>query len=149
MLLNKLTSVFAVILLVIFLIAVRLFEVQLFQDPLHVYFHSTFHLYDLPEVQKWSVLASTSLRFLFNMVLSLWILWFLFKTESFIKAALWVYLFAFLILLFLFFLLLEADTSFLKMALFYIRRFLIQPILLFVMVAGFYFLKTKGNSLAS
>ncbi|GAL01029.1 hypothetical protein JCM19314_2229 [Nonlabens ulvanivorans] len=81
------------------------------------------------------------------MVLSLWIIWFLYKRESYIHAALWVYLFAYIILIVAFTLLIDADSSFMKMALFYIRRFLIQPILLFILVAGFYFLKTKGNKL--
>ncbi|GAL74771.1 hypothetical protein JCM19275_3626 [Nonlabens ulvanivorans] len=58
-----------------------------------------------------------------------------------------MYLFAYIILIVAFTLLIDADSSFMKMALFYIRRFLIQPILLFILVAGFYFLKTKGNKL--
>lgn len=143
MTLGKLTKLFLLTLLVVLLMSVRLFESQIFQDPLSDYFHSDFQLYDLPNIEKWYVLMGTSLRYLINMVLSLWILWILFKRENYINAALWVYLFAFIILMLFFFFLLEADSSFMKMTLFYIRRFLIQPMLLLILIPGFYFLKTR------
>ncbi|MBF4985805.1 exosortase F system-associated protein [Nonlabens mediterrranea] len=147
MTISKLVSSTVIIILLVLLVLVRLFEIPLFNDPLYAYFHSDFQLYDLPDIDLWSVIASTSLRFLLNMVLSIWILWFLYKRESYIRASLWVYLFAFILLLIAFILLIDADSNFMKMALFYARRFLIQPILLFILVPGFYFLKNKGNKL--
>ena len=105
--------------------------------------HSDFQKHPVPALNYIHVIAGTSLRYLFNMVISLWLLWYLYKKEMFIKAALWVYLFAFVILITAFIFLLHADSDLLKMALFYVRRFLIHPILLFIMVAGFYFLNEK------
>ncbi|WP_431191647.1 exosortase F system-associated membrane protein [Nonlabens ulvanivorans] len=147
MIISRFFSSIVVMVLIISLLLIRLYEVPLFNDPLYDYFHSDFQLYDLPKLNVWNLIAGTSLRYLLNMVLSLWIIWFLYKRESYIHAALWVYLFAYIILIIAFTLLIDADSSFMKMALFYIRRFLIQPILLFILVAGFYFLKTKGNKL--
>lgn len=144
--LSRVFSGISIIVLLILLVGVRLFEIELFNDPLYGYFHSDFQLFNVPIIVKWEVVSVTSLRFLFNMVLSLWILWFVYKNENYINAALWVYLFAFVILMVMFYLLLEADSNFTKMFLFYVRRFLIQPILLFVLTAGFYFIKTKGGS---
>jgi len=143
MTLSRFFSFIIIAVLLLLLVCVRLFEVEIFSDPLYSYFHSNFQLNSLPNLIKWEVIAGTSLRYLINMTLSLWLLWFLYKKENYVKAALWVYLFAYLILIVLFTLLLEADSNFMKMALFYVRRFLIQPLLLFVLVAGFYFLKTK------
>ncbi|MGJ8685604.1 MAG: exosortase F system-associated membrane protein [Nonlabens sp.] len=144
---SRIISAVMIVLLVMLLVFVRLFEVELFNDPLNDYYRSNFQFNDMPNISVWKVIAGTSLRFFFNMVISLWIIWFLYKKVSYINAALWVYLFAYGILILLFTLLLDADSDFMKMALFYIRRFLIHPILLFVLVAGFYFLKTKGNKL--
>ncbi|GAK90039.1 hypothetical protein JCM19297_661 [Nonlabens ulvanivorans] len=147
MIFSRLFSSVVIIFLIVSLVLIRLYEVPLFNDPLYDYFHSDFQLFAIPKLSFWNVIAGTSLRYLLNMVLSLWIIWFLYKRESYIHAALWVYLFAYIILMGAFTLLLDADSNFVKMALFYTRRFLIQPILLFIMVAGFYFLKTKGDKL--
>ncbi len=148
MTLSRLFSAVGVGIFIVLMVCVRIFEVELFHDPLYYYFHSNFQLYDLPNLSNWKIVAGTSLRYLFNMVLSLWIIWFLYKKKSFIDAALWVYLFAYVVLMITFLFLLEANSDFMKMALFYVRRFLTQPILLLVLVAGFYFLKAKESKLA-
>ncbi|WP_438962740.1 exosortase F system-associated membrane protein [Nonlabens sp.] len=143
MTITRVFSIIMVVALLFLMVGVRLFEVELFNDPLNNYFHSDFQKHPVPALNYIHVIAGTSLRYLFNMVISLWLLWYLYKKEMFIKAALWVYLFAFVILITAFIFLLHADSDLLKMALFYVRRFLIHPILLFIMVAGFYFLNEK------
>jgi exosortase F-associated protein len=145
--LQRLVSAFVILLLIAGLIAVRAFEDVLFLDPLKAYFHVDFQLRDIPDVNLLKQIAITSLRFLINTILSLCILWFLYKKASYIKASLWVYLFAFVLLTVAFGFLLEANSDLGKMGLFYVRRFLIHPLLLFVLVAGFYFLKQKNKSL--
>jgi len=142
--------IFSVVMIVVFLlgiIGVRYFEVALFQDELNDYFHSDFQNIPIPDISLLENIASTSLRFLINTVLSLWILWFLYKREDYLKASLWVYLFSFLILITAFTVLNHLDGQWVKMALFYVRRFLIHPLLLFILVAGCYFLKTKDFNL--
>jgi exosortase F-associated protein len=80
-----------------------------------------------------------------NSAISIGILYFLYKKRPYIKASLWIYAFALAILSPLFIILLQYESDFAKRALFYIRRFMIHPILLFVLVAGFYFLEQKGK----
>lgn len=125
------------------LVCIRIFEVPLFQDPLHVYFHGPFQNTPLPVLDKGVVIASTSLRFFLNMICSLGIIYFLFKKVPFVKGALWVYLFSFILLLILFLFGLNISSEYGSMLLFYSRRFLIHPILLFVLIAGFFYLKEK------
>ncbi|WP_124979601.1 exosortase F system-associated membrane protein [Nonlabens xiamenensis] len=132
-----------VVMLVLLLVAVRAFEDWLFVDPLKSYFQAGFQTTPLPEFNGFSLLMFTALRYLVNMVISLWIIWFLFKKNALVAAGLWVYLFAFLGLLFTFIILLSLDSEWGKMALFYVRRFLIHPILLFILVAGFYFFRDR------
>jgi exosortase F-associated protein len=136
-----------VVLLVAGLVAVRGFEDLFFPDPLKVYFHSDFQLRPVPPVSMLEQIVVTSLRFLANMILSLWIVWYLYKKKAYVNASLWVYLFAYLLLMVAFCLLLTADSDLGKMGLFYVRRFLIHPLLLFVLVAGFYFLQHKNRAI--
>ncbi|MGB5982470.1 MAG: exosortase F system-associated protein [Nonlabens sp.] len=145
MTITRVISFIAILFLISGLVMVRAFEEALFQDPLHDYFLGNFQLYKVPQLSYIEQFARTSFRFLINTVLSLWILWFLYKKESFLNAALYVYLFAFIILTPIFLALLSVEGELAKMALFYTRRFLIHPILLFVLVAGFYFLKNKPS----
>ncbi len=147
MTIQRIFSTIATVVLVIGIVLIRYFEVSLFQDPLNDYFHSDFQNFPIPDIDLWKTVFSTSLRFLMNMVLSLWILWFLYKREDYLKASLWVFLFAFIILMLAFITLVQLDGQWVKMALFYVRRFLIHPLLLFILVAGCYFLKTRNKKL--
>lgn len=147
MTIQRVFSVIMIVVLLLGIIGVRYFEVALFQDELNDYFHSDFQNIPIPQLSIIESVASTSLRFLMNTVLSLWILWFLYKRETYVKASLWVYLFAYIILISSFVVFIQLDAQWVKMALFYVRRFLIHPLLLFILVAGCYFLKTKGSYL--
>lgn len=148
MTINRFFSFIIITVLLVLIVCVRFFEVELFNDPLNNFFHSNFQKYPVPTMNYLQLIAGTSLRYLLNMVISIWLLWYLYKKETYINAALWVYLFAFGILMTAFVFLSNADSDFLKMALFYVRRFLIHPILLFILVAGFYFLRIKGERLS-
>ncbi len=145
--LKRIISAIVILILIAGLVAVRAYEDVMFLDPLKAYFHADFQLRDIPDVDLINQIAITSLRFLMNTILSLGVLWFLYKKGSYIKASLWVYLFAFILLTVAFGFLLEANSDLGKMGLFYVRRFLIHPLLLFVLVAGFYFLMQKNKNL--
>jgi exosortase F-associated protein len=140
---HRLLSIIAVVMLILLLIAVRFFETTLFPEPLYDYFHTDFQLLAVPSGKAGVILAVTALRYLVNTVLSLGVLWFIYKKRTFIIASLWVYLFAFVILLITMAVCLFIDGESAKMILFYARRFLIHPILLFILVAGFYYLRNK------
>lgn len=147
MTIQRIISTIMILILIVGLVAVRAFEDYLFLDPLKTYFQSDFQLRQVPQVNLIEQIGLTSLRFFINMILSLWILWFLYKRESYVNASLWVYLFSFLLLTLSFAFLLFASSDLGKMGLFYVRRFLIHPLILFVLVAGFYFLKQKNKTL--
>lgn len=143
---KKASSIFFIILALVGLVCVRIFENFLFNDPLLSYFKSNFQTYELPDFKSLSYMVSIIFRYSLNLALSLVIIWFLYNKREFIKAALWVYLFAFIILSVAFLILSNLDYEWVKMGLFYTRRFLIHPILLFILVPGFYFIsKTKIN----
>ena len=138
-------DVAAIVGLIVFLIGVRFFQHSIFYDPLDPYFHGNFQAQPIPEMNIFKLFLSNSLRYLLNGVFSIGILWMLFKSSSYIKASLWVYLFALVLLNAVFLLMLQWEIPIAKMALFYSRRFIIHPLLLFVLVAGGFYLHNKTS----
>jgi exosortase F-associated protein len=127
------------------LVAVRYFEENLFYDPLNSYFHSDFQNQPIPALNLGFLLFSNLLRYLMNTVLSIAIIWFAYRNKHYVKASFWVYLFSGIILLVLTTVLLYTTGGFFKMALFYLRRFIIHPLLLFILIGGFFYLKTRES----
>ncbi|ALM20654.1 hypothetical protein AAT17_05110 [Nonlabens sp. MIC269] len=132
-----------IILLIGLLISVRVFEDLLFIDELKQFYLSDFQNMSLPSINIVTTGFYTTLRYAINSLISLGIIWLLYKKLDYIKAALWVYVFTYVILMTSFIALLHSSPDSSKMIIFYIRRFLIHPLLLFVLTAGFYFLSNK------
>lgn len=142
---QRILSTIAVLFLLVCLAAVRYFESTLFYDPLLAYFdHYTPEL-ALPEVNKLQLFLNVVFRYALNSLFSIGILWFLFKNKEYLKAAMWVYVLALVVLLIAMLFMLDAESGTAKMALFYVRRFLIQPIWLFILVPSFYYLQRKRS----
>lgn len=123
-----------------FLLAlVRWFENDLFYDPYLLFFQNDYLYLDSPRQEVLKLVANTTLRFVINTLLSIAILYLFFKDKSVIKFASLVYVFSFVILiaLFMFFVLNPKQENYYLF--FNIRRFLIQPILLLLLLPAFYY----------
>jgi exosortase F-associated protein len=144
--LNKTISVVLIVISLLGLASVRWLENDLFYDPFIAYFKSNFQVQHLPDVDKGLYLISTLSRYVINLLFTVFIIWLLYKSKEFVKATLWVHLFSFIILLAVLFILITLGNEWVKMTLFYIRRFLIHPILLFILVPGFYFISKKKSA---
>lgn len=145
--LHRFNSILLVAISLIGLISVRVFAGNLFYDPFNLYFKSNFQLLPLPEFDSLLFIISIVFRYGLNLIFTLIIIWALYKSKEFVKGTLWVYVLAFVVLISAFFILSIFDYEWVKMSLFYVRRFLIHPILLFILVPGFYFIsKTKGKN---
>ena len=136
---NKILKIGVLLVLGIGLLAVRMFEDALFYDPLLEFFRSNYSERDLPAMDTMKLIIHIGFRFLLNTMGSLLILYVLFQKKSMVifSAGLYVLFFIVLLLLFLLFLNISEQGSY--MALFYLRRFLIQPVLLLLLVPAFYF----------
>ena len=139
---NKLRVLFFLI-LVTALVCVRIFEKQLFYDPFLAYFKQDFINLSLPIFDIIKLFLSLTFRFFLNSSISLLIIYIVFNDLEIIKFASIIYLLLFLILTISFYIVLNFYPES-KMILFYIRRFMIQPILLMLFLAGFYFQKNKA-----
>jgi len=125
------------------LVLIRMFENELFYDPLLSFFKSDYSNNPLPEMDSLKLLGNIAFRFLLNTLVSLGIIWMVFKDKGILKLSAFLFgiLFCFLMIVFCYLLFYSNSGSFLP--LFYVRRFLIQPILLLVFLPAFYFQKKK------
>lgn len=138
---KKSVRVLVATVLATFLILIRWFENELFYDPLLVYFRVSHSTESLPEVNDLMLLLNVAFRYWMNTIVSLGILWFIFYERELIRFSFFIYLVFYILLMIPYFLLLQSTEAGPHMALFYVRRFLIQPLLLLILLPAFYFQK--------
>ncbi|MES2239675.1 MAG: exosortase F system-associated protein [Bacteroidota bacterium] len=122
-------------------ILVRFYEGVLFYDPFLDYFKSDFNHLPLPIFGTFQLILNLLFRYGLNMLLSLGLIYVFFKDKTMIKFAFLLYLIAFILLLITFFLVIYFYGSENNFLLFYVRRFLIQPIFVLLFIPAFYFQK--------
>lgn len=135
----RLLIIIGITLLALGLVAVRAFEAALFYDPLLQFFKSGHAVRSIPEMNNSKLFLGLSLRFIINTIISIAILWLVFRKKSLLKFSIIVYALFFIICMtaFAIFYFYLPDGP--HQPLFYARRFIIQPILLFLLIPAFYF----------
>lgn len=143
---NKTISIIVIIISVLALSLVRGFEQQLFYDPFLSFFRGEYHHKTFPELDLLKINFSYLLRFSINSVISLVIILFWFKNIKTVKNLSIIYLFSFLILIILFNTLFIIDNQKLMSLFFYVRRFLIHPMLVLLFIPALLYQKSvKSN----
>lgn len=142
------SQIFLFFLIVLALALIRNYETSLFYDPLLTFFHNEFSNKPLPQFVEWKLLLNLFFRYTLNTILSLLLIRVLFNNTDFIKLAAVLYVVFFVILMALFWIVICFFDDQL-MLLFYIRRFLIQPLFLLLFIPGFYFQMSKLNTTKS
>tara|TARA_R110002012_G_scaffold3289_9_gene15362 strand:- start:42202 stop:42633 length:432 start_codon:yes stop_codon:yes gene_type:complete len=138
-------KIFAVIILAGLLVLIRAFENTLFYDPLLHFFEMDYKFMPLPKMDTFALQTGIALRFLLNTIISLAIIWMIFRDREIIKLSLILYSFLFAILFMAFsFIIFTSEGSSGHFLLFYVRRFLIQPLFLLILLPAFYFQKYKS-----
>lgn len=123
------------------IVCIRLFEDKIFYDPFLHFFKSDYQNKALPDLQNFKLIGNLFLRYLANSLLSITIIYLLFQNKMHVKIATFLYLIVFVVLIIVFSYLIFASDNPDYLLLFYIRRFLIQPILLLLLIPAFYFQK--------
>jgi len=138
---NNVTKYLALIVLFIGLIFIRAFEDILFYDPYLTFFKNDYLYLDSPRREVAKLVLFTSLRFILNTLISLGILYVIFKDKGIIKFSVLIYSLAFVLLLipFLYFVINPRQDDYYLF--FNVRRFLIQPIGLILLLPAFYYYK--------
>ncbi len=142
---SKLLKYILLFILVALLIAIRFFEDSLFYDPYLTFFQNDYLYLDSPRREMVKLVGFTTLRYALNTIISLGIIYVVFKDKSIVKFSSIIYGIAYIILIALF-LYFTANPKQEDYYLFFnIRRFLIQPIILILLLPAFYYNKIKGN----
>jgi len=126
------------ILLVFLLAVIRTFE-DLFYDPFLNYFKRDYANLPFPEYDALKLFLSLFLRYTLNSIISLAIIQVLFKDFSLTKFASILYLIFFIFLIITLFIILNLSAEANNLLLFYVRRFLIQPLFVLLFVPAFYY----------
>ena len=131
--------------LVAFLVLIRFYEQSLFYDPLMEFYQSDYLHDTIPHFITWKLLANVFLRFVLNSGISLAILYVAFLDKNILKFSFLLYLLLFISCFsaFTFLILTVENENF--MALFYMRRFLIQPLFLILLLPAFYYYRLKNS----
>lgn len=137
-----------VILSVVALMLVRAFENEWFYDPFIRHFKGENYFYTVPDYQMVTLLLSTLARYTLNTILSVVVLYFIFKSASQVRFWIFFYFSSAVVLMALFLLLLSFLPAYYEVF-FYVRRFLIQPLFLLILLPAAYLEslhKQKTNS---
>ncbi len=131
------------IVLIGLLVLIRVFEDELFYDPYLLFFKNDYLYIDSPRRELLKLTVFTSLRYVMNSIISLGIIYTIFKSKSMIRFSILIYAIAYLLLLllFLYFVINPKQEDY--YIFFNIRRFLIQPILVLLLLPAFYYQKLK------
>ena len=139
--LNHKAQFFLGILIIGLLVLIRIFENNLFYDPLLKFFKGEFTNDKLPKMNQIKLFLSLGFRYYLNSMLSLALLYVIFKDFKILKFSTFLFILFGSILLIAFAFTLHFFGEENKMALFYIRRFIIQPLFLLVFIPAFYYQK--------
>ena len=140
---NKLRAAI-VIALVLLLTAVRYYEDVLFYDPFLEYFKGEYLNLPFPKFDGCKLFFGLTVRYFLNAIISIAIIHTIFRDFPLTKFAAFLYLIFSVILITAFFALINFSDSSSNFILFYIRRFLIQPIFLLLFIPAFFYQKQNS-----
>lgn len=138
---NKSTRIISTIILFGLLFVVRAYEMDLFYDPLIVYFQNDYLYKPLPELDSWSLVVDMLLRYSINSVISLGIIYMIFYNKKYVKFAGFMYMLAFMIMILIFSMQLRTNFESGYLFPFYIRRFIVHPLFLLILLPAFFYHK--------
>lgn len=143
---KQLVKLFTIAILVVLLVLVRLFEQQLFYDPLIDFYRYGGHLaMEVPQIFFPKLILNIGLRYWLNTLISLAILFVAFRDTNIIKFAVLLFAILFGISLAAFSLLYFTLNEQNVMGLFYVRRFLIHPIFILILLPAFYYYRLQKS----
>ncbi len=127
------------------LIEVRIVENQIFYDPFLEFFKSNIQQHKFPNFDWGKIIFSHILRFLLNLIFSLGVIHFLFLNKKWTLQTGGLIILSFIFFFPIYLYCLYSHFEFGELFTFYIRRIIIQPIPLLVLIPMFYYLKKNQN----
>ncbi|WP_457618773.1 exosortase F system-associated membrane protein [Lutibacter sp.] len=134
-------QILLIVLLFLLLIAVRVFIQPYFYDPLIDYFKNDYLHTVVPSLNFSKFFLHVFYRYTLNTIISLAIIYLFFNTLKTVFFSVKFYIITFVIFSLLLFMFLKLDFDY--KLIFYTRRFLIQPLFLFLLLPAFYYQQLK------
>ncbi len=128
--------------LFLLLVLVRAFATDLFYDPFVIYFKNDYLHTKIPEFNSFKLYFNIFLRYVLNGLISIGIIYLLFQ-KTVLKFSIKFYIFTFVVLIVLLSIVLELQLFESYLPLFYLRRFLIHPIFVLLLIPAFYYQKKE------
>jgi exosortase F-associated protein len=142
---SKVLDIAIIGILVVGLLLIRMFEKDLFYDPFLDFFHGYTQNKIIPEFNTIKLFLGLLYRYFMNSIFTVLIVYFLFKDISIIKLTSYLLSIFFVVLIIIFFSLLHFSKSPDYLFVFYVRRFLIQPLFLILFVPAFFYQKSVNK----
>ena len=127
------------------LVLIRAFEKELFYDPFIVFFQNDYLYTKMPDFDTSLLFVNLFFRYALNSLISIAIIYLVFKKLGYVILASKLYVFAFLLLSLVYYFLLMDGFENGYLLPFYIRRFLVHPLFLLLLLAALYYEKLTGT----
>lgn len=139
------SNILIICFLFLILVAIRYFE-HLFYDPLQTYFGQAYLHTKLPDINTPKLLLNILLRYTLNGLVSIFIIWIAFRRKSYLSFSIYFYVLAFILMLLAFIFVLQTKFENYYLFGFYVRRFLIHPIFVLILLPAFYYQFKKTSN---
>ncbi|MGB5364045.1 MAG: exosortase F system-associated protein [Aureibaculum sp.] len=131
--------------LVLLLFLVRAFEKNLFYDPFINYFQNDYLRETIPGFGTIKLFFSIFLRYTLNAFISLAIIYVAFQKRNLVLFSIKFYIIAFIVLSIVYYILLRTGMANGYLFTFYVRRFLIHPVFVLILLPAFYYQQKVMN----
>lgn len=118
---------------------IRAVAPNLFYDPFIEYFKNDYLHKLIPNFSGFKLLINLFFRYLLNSIISLAIIYLAFQNKAFLKFSVKFYVFAFIVLIITFMIILKGELKNGYLFAFYIRRFIIHPLFVLLLLPAFYY----------
>ena len=135
-----------IIILFLALVGVRAVGVKLFYDPFIRYFAYDYLYHPIPDYNTFKLFFHIFLRYAVNTLISLAIIYLAFQKKGLVRFSVKFYIAAFFVLSIVYYILLKIGFDHGYLLGFYVRRFLIHPVFVLILLPAFYYQKKLVRS---
>lgn len=135
----------AVVVLVGILAIIRAKGEMYFYDPLLSFFKGDYLYKTLPELNYLKLFLNLMARYFLNSIVSLAIIFVIFLRKDFVVFSIYVFGIGFVIFSVPYFMLIKNYVAHQYIILFYVRRILIHPLFILMLIPAFYYFKNSDN----
>jgi exosortase F-associated protein len=144
---DKKYRIILIVMLFFVLVMIRAYASKLFYDPFIVYFKNDYLYEPIPVFSGSKLLVDLFFRYTLNSMISLLIIYVAFQNRDFVIFSIKFYAIAFVVLTITFFIILRGELEHGYLFAFYVRRFIIHPLFVLILLPAFYYKQRTSNEI--